>query len=109
MNKYFKECFVEQLYHFEALDCWDKLKVSTPCTLDVDKDEFKGQVLVKFIDEKSDQKMCIGVLSKDDSAFLADVIGQGWNEVFEAVISQKEESASENKKIKVVIRIQRKS
>lgn len=104
MNKYFKECFVEQLYHFEALDCWNELKVSSSCTLDVDKNEFKGQVLVKL---KKEEK-CIGVLSKDDSVFLADVIGQGWNEAFEAVISQKEESASENKKIKVVIRIREK-
>lgn len=73
MNRYFFECFVEQIYHFEALenDVWKKLKQYNNNVvfdlLSVEEDKsgtYKNQVLVKFENKK------LGVLSINSSLII---------------------------------------
>ena len=45
MNTYYKECFVEQVYHYEALKIWQDLK--TGDNLHLIYDDKHGKVVVK--------------------------------------------------------------
>ena len=89
MNRYFFECFVEQIYHFEALenDVWKKLKQYNNNVvfdlLSVEEDKsgtYKNQVLVKFENKK------LGVLSIEDSNKMLPFLQEGWNELFSGKI-----------------------
>ena len=59
MNTYYKECFVEQVYHYEALKIWQDLK--TGDNLHLIYDDKHGKVVVKK------DISCLGVLGEDDS------------------------------------------
>ena len=114
MNRYFFECFVEQIYHFEALDN-ELLKKLEPgknvvfATLsddnndDKDKEDksgtYKNQVLVKFENKK------IGVLSVEDSNKMLPFLQEGWIDLFSGKICSVYDKDDENKRIKIVVYI----
>lgn len=111
MNRYFFECFVEQIYHFEALenDVWKKLKQDNNNVefdlLSVEEDKsgtYKNQVLVKFENKK------LGVLSIEDSNKMLPFLQEGWTELFSGKICSVYDQDDENKRIKVVVYINKK-
>ena len=114
MNRYFFECFVEQIYHFEALDneLLKKLEPGKDVEFvsksgdkddDGDKDDksdtYKNQVLVKFENKK------LGVLSVEDSNKMLPFLQEGWNELFSGKICSVYDKDDENKRIKIVVYI----
>lgn len=115
MNRYFFECFVEQIYHFEALDN-ELLKKLEPgkdvafATLSDDKNDddkdkedksgtYKNQVLVKFENKK------LGVLSVEDSNKMLPFLHEGWAKLFSGKICSVNDKDDENKRIKIVVYI----
>ena len=118
MNRYFFECFVEQIYHFEALDneLLKKLEPGKDVAFvsklgdkddDGDKDDksdtYKNQVFVKF-----DNKI-LGVLSVEDSNKMLPFLQEGWNKVFSGKICSVYDKDDENKRIKIVVYINKKA
>ena len=122
MNRYFFECFVEQIYHFEALDnkLLKKLKPGKDVVFatlsddknddDKDKDKedksgtYKNQVLVKFENKK------LGVLSVEDSNKMLPFLHEGWGaELFSGKICSVYDKDDENKRIKIVVYINNKA
>lgn len=117
MNRYFFECFVEQIYHFEALDneLLKKLEPGKDVTFvsksgdkedEGDKedksDTYKNQVLVKFEDK------ILGVLSVEDSNKMLPFLHEGWTELFSGKICSVYDLDDENKRIKIVVYINKK-
>ena len=118
MNRYFFECFVEQIYHFEALDneLLKKLEPGKDVVFvsklgdkddDGDKDDksdtYKNQVFVKF-----DNKI-LGVLSVEDSNKMLSFLHEGWGaELFSGKICSVYDNNEENKRIKIVVYINKK-
>lgn len=104
MNRYFFECFVEQIYHFEALDN-ELLKKLEPGK-DVEfglNDTYRNQVFVKF-----DNKI-LGVLSVEDSNKMLPFLHKGWGaELFSGKICSVNDKNEENKRIKIVVYINKK-
>ena len=117
MNRFFFECFVEQIYHFEALDN-ELLKKIEPgkdvvfATLSDDNDDnddnddksgtYKNQVLVKFENKK------LGVLSIEDSNNMLPFLYEGWKGLFSGKICSVYDKDDENKRIKIVVYINKK-
>lgn len=96
-NKFFKECLLQDIYHYEALEVWGELEIGKELSLD--KDEDKKVVLI--YGEKR-----IGRLSDDDAKFIYDFIEAGYKDVFVGIVSLKSgETADESKRLKVVIKI----
>lgn len=81
MNRYFFECFVEQIYHFEALDknIWAKLVPGEDVVFGLN-DTYRNQVLVKFENKK------LGVLSVEDSNKMLPFLQEDWLELFSGKI-----------------------
>lgn len=118
MNRCFFECFVEQIYHFEALDneLLKKLEPGKDVVFvsklgnkddDGDKDDksgtYKNQVFVKF-----DNKI-LGVLSVEDSNKMLPFLHEGWGaELFSGKICSVNDKNEENKRIKIVVYINKK-
>ena len=95
MDTYYKECYVEQVYHYNALKIWQDLK--TGDNLDLIYDGNHGKVEVKK------EGCCLGVLSEDDSKYILPFLKAGWTDVFLAQLCFKSENNSEDKRIKIVI------
>ena len=105
MSTYYKECYVEKLYHFDGIENWEELKIGERLSLVVMNEEpFKDQVKVK---DKSGCKV-FGVISKDDGKLIYDIIRSGWNKTFSAKVVNKDENGDEDKKIKIVISFEQK-
>lgn len=102
-NKFLKECFLQNIYHYEALEVWEKLKIGQVLSLDKDEDK---KVVIVYEDEQNKR---IGSLSDDDAKFICDIIEAGYtgdNSVFLGIVSFKSnETADENKRLKVIIKI----
>lgn len=96
MKKYFKECYLEKIFHYDALELWDELKIGKQLSLGFDD----NKVILKYNNEN-----ILGELNTDDSKFIIDLVKQGWQKAFVATISSIVEDASEDKRIKVVIYI----
>ena len=96
MKKYFKECYLEKIYHYDALEVWKKLETGTQLSL-----ELNGEIIIL----KYSKDHILGELNPDDSKFIIDLLKQGWTGVCGATISYLVENASENKRIKVVLYI----
>ena len=102
-KKYLKECLLEKIYHFDALDKWAKIDVGKTLKLNNKTNE----------DEKDEVRLTldgytIGCLSKDDGKDILPFLQQGWKDLFSATISfKKDDVDSENKRIKVVIYIKK--
>ncbi len=104
MNRYFFECFVEQIYHFEALDneLLKKLEPGKDVVFGLN-DIYKNQVFVKF-----DNKI-LGVLSVEDSNKMLPFLHEGWGaELFSGKICSVNDKNEENKRIKIVVYINKK-
>lgn len=96
-NKFFKECFLQDIYHYEALEVWEELKIGLILSLDKDKDK---KVVLVYGEKR------IGRLSDDDAKFIYDIIEAEHKDVFEGCVSFKsDETADENKRLKVIVRI----
>lgn len=104
-GKFFKECFLQNIYHYDALEVWKGINVGDKLSFGNDKDEDK--VVVYKEDEQ--KKYIIGKLSDDDAKFIYDIIDAGYEEddcMFYGIVSFKsDETADENKRLKVVVKI----
>lgn len=119
MSIFVKECSVINIYHRDALKVWDQIKVGVNLTLKKHSlnGDSDGIVDAKVIDleyeynsgdgNKEKIKCIIGELSETDSTFIVDILNMGWDKVFSAYISYKDDNnPSENNKLKVVIYIE---
>jgi hypothetical protein len=124
---YLKECYLTSVYHYNALDVWDSLTVGTSLYFKAEKEDKKAKLIFKK-DVKEDIsnntetnnsgdtnnnyiEVEVGELSEDDSHVIVDVLKQGFVDVFSASISYKSdnsENAEEDRRIKVVVRINKK-
>lgn len=108
-KRYLKECFVESIYHYDALSVWNKLKTHSEnnCQLSFyyDPNKYKdNKIKVELKEDDSKSPTIIGELNVDDSKIIIDVVSQGYTDVFSAIIIQKKDDVTdENKKIKVVV------
>ena len=95
MYTYYKECFVESVYHYEALENWQKLQIGDIFKLAYDA----THDIVKVKNEN----FCIGKLSDEDSKSMLPFLKVGWKKLFSAKICLKNDVDSEDKRIKIVI------
>lgn len=107
MSTYYKECFVEQVYHYDALDekVWENLKEGTDVFLTLDEADTKVNVKVKYklkIDG-GDKEGTLGILSAEDSESMLPFLKAKRNDVFSAKICLNSGIDSEEKRIKVVV------
>lgn len=98
MSTYYKECFVEQVYHYDALQNWETL---TPG--DVVKFEYDDSLNKVKVNKEA---ICIGVLSDDDSKSMLPFLKAGWENVFSGKFCLKSDADAEDKRIKIVIYIE---
>lgn len=105
MSTYYKECFIEKIYHFDNEAVLKDIQLYTDLHLSVDNDEPFGD-RVKIISEQNKDKV-IGVLSKEDGKLIYDIIKNGWIKVFKAVVVKIDKDGGEDKTYKIVIKIER--
>lgn len=110
---YLKECYLTSIYHYNALEVWDSLTVGTPLSFEAGEDKKAKLVLKKDVkgDNIPENDVVVGELSEDDSHIIVDVLKQKHTDVFAAAISFKSddnENLEEDKRIKVVVRINKK-
>lgn len=105
MDKYFKECYVEKIYHFDGLEKLNDMnEYSTMLYLVANDDEpYKDQV--KVSDSNKEDGQIIGVLSKDDGNVIYDIVKNGWKDIFKVVVLKINKDGGEDKTLKVVIKI----
>lgn len=105
MRTYYKEFFLEDIYHFEALDVWKELKEMPRVELFYDKDDadYRKNIKVKLADNDS-YSAILGVLSEDDSKSMLSFFKAGWNNVFSGQICFLEDKG-EKQRIKIVVYI----
>lgn len=118
MGTYYKECFLEDIYHFDALDVWDKLVpgASVKLSLDMGGDDKRGDYMrgdytknVKVeLDKEGHENKLLGVLSEEDSKSMLPFIKSGWNDLFSGKICFIDKE-NEKLRIKVVVYINLKS
>lgn len=101
MDKFVKECFVKNVYHFQTLDVWQKISVGTELKLVYDE-KYPKEAKVLFDEHE------IGLLSEDDSKLIIDILECKHDDIFNAKVAYKDEKNEENKRIKVVIYIKNK-
>jgi len=104
---FYKECFLLNIYHYEALKCLEKLKVGTDLMVSKPKEteSFSNDVVILQYESQS-----IGELSKEDSKLILDFLNLGWNSndnnrLFSATICNINNEGNENTKIRVVVKI----
>lgn len=95
MSTYYKECFVEQVYHYDALQSWQDLKSGDRLIIEYDSVHEKIKV-------KKDS-LCLGELSEDDGQSILPFLKAGWTELFSAKLCLKSEIDSEGKRIKIIV------
>ena len=76
MDTYYKECFVESVYHYEALENWQKFQIGDIFQLAYDD----THDIVKVENEN----FCIGKLSDEDSKSMLPFLKVGWDNLFYA-------------------------
>lgn len=105
MKTYYKECFLEQIYHFHALGVWDKLKTGACLTLLWDKTDviYSKNIKVKTM---FDTYKTIGILSEEDSESMIPFLKSGWDHLFSAEICSKDDKQAEDKRIKIIVYIE---
>lgn len=129
---YLKECYVEKIFHYDALQIWKEIEENRKdslllglsgieYTLDgeglrkekeekVTSDAKTVSVWFKYRDKEKKAEIVkqIGELSEDDSKIVVDFIRQGWAKAFSAYISYFKNDADEDKSMKIVIYIEEK-
>jgi len=108
MGTYYKECLVEQLFHFGIINAetWKKMKNGKPVSLYLyrenngNKDYCSApkQLKVEF------RNITIGVLSEEDSKPMLPFFEKGWNKIFYANLCLIDKE-HETRKIKIVVNI----
>lgn len=78
MGTYYKECFVEKIEHYDALEVWSELGTGTKVSLGYDKDES----VIKVIYDKEDGPKSLGILSEDDAKNIMPILKEGWTNIF---------------------------
>ncbi len=78
MSTYYKECFVEKIEHYDALEVWSKLETGTRVSLEYDKDE--SVIKVKY--DKNDGAKSLGILGEDDAKNIMSILKEGWTDIF---------------------------
>lgn len=109
MGIYYKECFLEDIYHFEALDVWEKLKLKAHVELfyDYKNADYRNNIKVKFVADRNDVKI-LGVLSEDDSKSMLPFFKGGWNDVFCGQVCFVQDK-KEEQRIKIVVYVKSKT
>lgn len=94
---FLKECYILGTNHYDALDCWEELKIGV--SLDLKYEE--GKIYLYHSQYK------IGYLSDEDAMGLIPYMKARIVEIYNTCISykDKEGKADENTRLKVVIRI----
>lgn len=97
---YLKECYLTSIYHFQALEVWDKIKVCSELKFEA-ADEKDKKAKVSF------NGKVVGELSEEDSYIIVDVLKQRHTDVFIALVSYKsgDDVFDEDKRIRVVIKV----
>lgn len=78
MSTYYKECFVEKIGHYDALEVWSELETGTKVSLEYDKNE--SVIKVNF--DKNDEAKSLGILSEDDAKNIMPILKEGWTDIF---------------------------
>ncbi len=110
MEKVFlKECFLTDIIKYDALSVWEKLMIGKELKLEFNSTLYnsgKKCIFANLIDDsKGTQK--IGVLTEEDVKMIDQIMSMGWEDVFSCRISQVDNEATNDQRIKVAIYIQR--
>ena len=115
---FLKECFIENVLQCNALPDWKDVavgdRVSFTCN-DIlgEKDVIcvirnKDQDSAQGVNQDQDKhKGLLGILSKEDSDIIGQIIRAGWNDVLFGTVSyKKDENVDSNKSNKIAIYVQ---
>ncbi len=99
---FFKECFLTDIIKYDALLVWNDLKIGVKLELKCDSSLFDSgkKCIFAYLDGKK-----IGVLTEEDSSTIAPIVKVGWKKVFLCLVSQIDEQAVADQRIKVAIYI----
>ena len=105
---FFKECFLTDIIKYDALAVWDDMKIGASMELVYESIPFNEEKKCLFAYyKKGEQEHPIGCLSKDDSNMIEQLICMGWKDIFLCRISQVDNDATNDQRIKVAIYIQK--
>lgn len=110
MEKVFlKECFLADIIKYDALSVWGQLQVGTKLILKLDSTLYNSGKKCIFANKPEDNGMIkkIGVLTEEDAKMMDQIMSMGWNEVFLCYVSQVDDDATNDQRIKVAIYIKR--
>lgn len=120
MRIYYKECFIEDIYHFDALDVLEGLKIGdTVCLFYADEDpcykdpfckdprykdpRYKERIMVKT---SGDEEKILGALSIEDSKSMLPFLKNKWKDLFSGQVCFADKTKKgENNRIEIVIYI----
>lgn len=120
MRIYYKECFIEDIYHFDALDVLEGLKIGdTVCLFYADEDpcykgpfckdprckdpHYKERIMVKT---SGDAEKILGALSIEDSKSMLPFLKNKWKDLFSGQVCFADKTKKgENNRIEIVIYI----
>ena len=97
---YLKECYLTSIYHYNALEVWDEIKVCSELNFE-EADENDKRAKLSF------NGTVIGELTEEDSYIIVDVLKQNHTDVFIALVSYKsgDDGIDEDKRLRVVIKV----
>ena len=116
----YKECFIEDIYHFDALDVLEGLKIGdTVCLFYADEDpcykgsfckdprckdpHYKERIMVKT---SGDEEKILGALSIEDSKSMLPFLKNKWEDLFSGQVCFADKTKKgENNRIEIVIYI----
>lgn len=104
MSVYYKECFLEQIYHFDALKVWKAIDIGLKVSFRFDDNNFTYGKNIKVVLFDNDS-ITLGILNEEDSKSMIPFLESKRTDVFIGDICFIDNSDSENKRIKIVIRI----
>lgn len=107
MSTYYKECFVEKIYHYEALvnEILKDLVQGSEVYLSLDKTDSKLRDNIKIDFDINGKKGVLGVISKDESKSMLPFFEAGRDDIFSAKICSNNEKETEDRQIKIVVYI----
>ena len=108
MEKVFwKECFLTDIIKYDALSVWKQLQMGTELTLELDSTLYGSGKKCIFANKHEGDvgTKKIGVLTEEDSKMMDQIMVMGWNDVFSCYVSQVDDKATNDQRIKVAIYI----
>lgn len=108
MEKVFlKECFLTDIIKYDALAVWKQLEIGKKLELEFNSTLYhsgKKCIYANFLDDsKVIQK--IGVLTEEDAKMIDQIMSMGWKDVFLCYVSQVDDKATNDQRIKVALYI----